>query len=45
MDVNVMGLSICTKQAYELMKESGVDDGHIVLINRQVIDGVSGKRR
>lgn len=32
-DVNVMGLTMCTQQALKLMKESGVDDGHIVNIN------------
>lgn len=34
LDVNVLGLSICTQQAFKLMKSSGVDDGHIVHINR-----------
>ena len=33
-DVNVMGLTICTQQALKLMKEGGVDDGHIIHINR-----------
>lgn len=33
-DVNVLGLTICTQQALKLMKESGVDDGHIIHINR-----------
>lgn len=33
-EVNVMGLTICTQQALKLMKESGVDDGHIIHINR-----------
>lgn len=32
-DVNVIGLTICTQQALKLMKESGVDDGHIIHIN------------
>jgi len=35
-DVNVMGLTICTQQALKLMKESGVDDGHIININRYI---------
>lgn len=33
MDVNVMGSVYCTQQALKLMKESGVDDGHIILMN------------
>ncbi|KDR14274.1 Dehydrogenase/reductase SDR family member 11 [Zootermopsis nevadensis] len=33
LDVNVLGLSICTKEAIHSMKERGVDDGHIVHIN------------
>ncbi|XP_069683463.1 farnesol dehydrogenase-like [Periplaneta americana] len=32
-DLNVLGLSMCTKEALQLMKEKGVDDGHIVHIN------------
>ena len=36
MDVNVMGLSVCTQQALESMKERGVDDGHVIHINRSV---------
>lgn len=32
-DVNVIGLTICTQQALKLMKESGVNDGHIIHIN------------
>ena len=35
-DTNVMGLTICTQQALKLMKESGVDDGHIIHINSVV---------
>ncbi|PNF40502.1 Dehydrogenase/reductase SDR family member 11 [Cryptotermes secundus] len=33
LDLNVLGLSICTKEALQLMRESGVDDGHIIHIS------------
>lgn len=33
MDVNVMGLILCTQEAVQSMKERGVNDGHIILIN------------
>ena len=33
-DVNLLGLSICTKEALQSMKERGVDDGHIIHISR-----------
>ncbi|PSN53616.1 Farnesol dehydrogenase [Blattella germanica] len=33
LDLNVLGLSICTREALNVMKEKGVDDGHIVHIN------------
>ncbi|XP_051962486.1 dehydrogenase/reductase SDR family member 11-like [Xyrauchen texanus] len=33
MDVNVIGLSVCTREAYQSMKERNVDDGHIININ------------
>ncbi|XP_021929736.1 farnesol dehydrogenase-like [Zootermopsis nevadensis] len=35
-DLNVLGLSVCTKEALQSMKESGVDDGHIIHINSVV---------
>ncbi|KAJ9585024.1 hypothetical protein L9F63_020634, partial [Diploptera punctata] len=34
LDINVLGLSICTKEAVNIMKEKGIDDGHIIHINR-----------
>lgn len=33
LDVNVLALSICTKEAIKLMRECGVDDGHIIHMN------------
>lgn len=33
LDLNVLGLSICTKEALESMEERGVDDGHIIHIS------------
>ncbi|XP_029963494.1 dehydrogenase/reductase SDR family member 11-like [Salarias fasciatus] len=33
LDVNVLGLSICTREAYQSMKERNIDDGHIIQIN------------
>ncbi|XP_026047119.1 dehydrogenase/reductase SDR family member 11-like isoform X1 [Astatotilapia calliptera] len=35
MDVNVFGLSICAREAYQSMKERHVDDGHIININSE----------
>ncbi|XP_071442195.1 farnesol dehydrogenase-like [Hetaerina americana] len=32
-ETNVIALSLCTGQAVNLMKETGVDDGHIIHIN------------
>lgn len=34
LQVNVLALSICTREAYQSMKERKVDDGHIININR-----------
>lgn len=34
LQVNVLALSICTREAYQSMKEREVDDGHIININR-----------
>ncbi|XP_073674196.1 dehydrogenase/reductase SDR family member 11-like [Garra rufa] len=33
MDVNVLALSVCTRETYQSMKERKVDDGHIININ------------
>uniref|UniRef100_A0A672H2N2 Dehydrogenase/reductase (SDR family) member 11b n=1 Tax=Salarias fasciatus TaxID=181472 RepID=A0A672H2N2_SALFA len=33
LDLNVLGLSICTREAYQSMKERNIDDGHIIHIN------------
>lgn len=33
LDVNVLALCICTREAYQSMKERNVDDGHIIHIN------------
>ncbi|XP_029373829.1 dehydrogenase/reductase SDR family member 11-like [Echeneis naucrates] len=33
LDVNVVALSVCTREAYQSMKERNVDDGHIININ------------
>lgn len=33
LDVNVLALCICTREAYQSMKERNVDDGHIININ------------
>ncbi|XP_072041943.1 dehydrogenase/reductase SDR family member 11-like isoform X2 [Amphiura filiformis] len=32
-DVNVLGLSICTREAVKSMRERNVDDGHIIHLN------------
>uniref|UniRef100_A0A3B5L9A2 Dehydrogenase/reductase SDR family member 11 n=1 Tax=Xiphophorus couchianus TaxID=32473 RepID=A0A3B5L9A2_9TELE len=36
-DVNVLALSICTREAYKSMRERDVDDGHIININRDCL--------
>lgn len=33
LDLNVLGLSMCTKEALKSMEERGVDDGHIIHIS------------
>lgn len=33
LDVNVLGTCICTREAVKLMKETGIDDGHIIHMN------------
>ena len=32
-EVNVLGLSMCTQEACKLMEQSGVSDGHVVMLN------------
>ncbi len=32
LDTNVLGLSICTREAVKSMKEKGIDDGHVINI-------------
>ena len=36
LDVNVLGLCICTREAYKLMEMGGIDDGHFVNINSMI---------
>uniref|UniRef100_A0A3P8SR75 Dehydrogenase/reductase SDR family member 11 n=1 Tax=Amphiprion percula TaxID=161767 RepID=A0A3P8SR75_AMPPE len=36
LDLNVIGLSICAREAYQSMKERNVDDGHIINLNSVV---------
>ncbi|XP_047217740.1 dehydrogenase/reductase SDR family member 11-like isoform X3 [Girardinichthys multiradiatus] len=33
LDVSVLALSICTREAYQSMKERNIDDGHIINLN------------
>ncbi|KAL5020467.1 hypothetical protein ScPMuIL_003359 [Solemya velum] len=33
LNTNVIGLCICTREALKLMRDSGVDNGHIILLN------------
>ncbi|XP_013385782.1 dehydrogenase/reductase SDR family member 11 isoform X2 [Lingula anatina] len=33
LDVNIMGLCICSREAFKSMRERKVDDGHIILIS------------
>lgn len=33
LDVNVLGLCICTREAFQQMQKNKVDDGHIILMN------------
>jgi NAD(P)-dependent dehydrogenase (short-subunit alcohol dehydrogenase family) len=35
-DLNVLALSVCTKEAIQSMKDRKVDNGHIIHINRYV---------
>jgi len=32
-EVNVLGLSMCTQEACKLMEQSGINDGHVVMLN------------
>ena len=34
LDLNVLGLSLCTKEVIQSMRDRDVDDGYIVNINR-----------
>ncbi|XP_069124695.1 dehydrogenase/reductase SDR family member 11-like [Argopecten irradians] len=33
LDVNVLALAICSREAVKQMREKGVDDGHLILVN------------
>ncbi|XP_060563189.1 dehydrogenase/reductase SDR family member 11-like isoform X4 [Ruditapes philippinarum] len=41
LDINVLGLCICTREAVTSMRERGVDDGHIVLMSSMAGHGVT----
>ena len=43
LQVNVFGLTICSREAVQSMKAKGVDDGHIINLNRYNSD-LSKKR-
>ncbi|KAJ8870410.1 hypothetical protein PR048_029432 [Dryococelus australis] len=34
-ETNILGYNICTREAYQIMKDKGVDDGHIINMNRR----------
>lgn len=36
MDVNVVGLCLCTRESIASMRERGVDDGHVIHIGRYI---------
>ena len=36
-DINVIGLNMCTKEALKSMTERGVDDGHVINMNRSLL--------
>ncbi|XP_042905643.1 dehydrogenase/reductase SDR family member 11 isoform X2 [Parasteatoda tepidariorum] len=46
LDVNILALCICTREAVKLMNEKGIDDGHIIHISsmggHRVAPGMSG---
>jgi hypothetical protein len=37
-DLNILALSVCTKEAIQCMLDRKVDNGHIIHINRYVTD-------
>ena len=41
----MIGLSVCAREAYKSMKERNVDDGHIFLISRYVVQLISVRTR
>ncbi|CAL1260839.1 unnamed protein product, partial [Larinioides sclopetarius] len=44
LDVNVMGLCICTQQAIKIMQEKGIDDGQIINISSMVSFQIPGEK-